>query len=184
MIYPEHIARCQHIKTNGTQCGSPALKKKRFCYFHQRWRDQTVVIERQRVTLPLLEDADAIQVALMEVLRLLLTGKIDQKRAALMLYGLQIASANLKKTTLEPDVPTRVVIDPKATAELPIGATAWSSAGEDEYDDLEHVLWDRKFREKHSEEEYVGNQSGESLAKTLLDRLGLPEKPYHEPQPV
>lgn len=26
--------------------------------------------------------------------------------------------------------------------------------------------------------------SGESLAKTLLERLGLPEKPFDEPQPV
>ena len=28
------------------------------------------------------------------------------------------------------------------------------------------------------------SNSGESLAKTLLERLGLPEKPYDEPQPV
>ena len=28
--------RCQHIKTNGTQCGSPALKDNQFCYYHQQ----------------------------------------------------------------------------------------------------------------------------------------------------
>jgi len=34
--------RCRHIKVNGTQCGSPALRKKNFCFYHQqnRWRGQ------------------------------------------------------------------------------------------------------------------------------------------------
>jgi hypothetical protein len=27
--------RCQHIKINGTQCGSPALRRNRFCFFHK-----------------------------------------------------------------------------------------------------------------------------------------------------
>jgi len=32
-LYPE-IARCQHIKINGVQCGSPALLNRKFCFFH------------------------------------------------------------------------------------------------------------------------------------------------------
>ena len=35
--YPD---RCQHIKVNGTQCGSPALRRNRFCFFHKRFQDQ------------------------------------------------------------------------------------------------------------------------------------------------
>jgi len=27
---------CTHIKINGVRCGSPALRGKEFCYFHQR----------------------------------------------------------------------------------------------------------------------------------------------------
>jgi hypothetical protein len=27
-------SRCQHIKVNGTQCGSPALRRHKFCFFH------------------------------------------------------------------------------------------------------------------------------------------------------
>src|SRR5882757_5386776 len=27
---------CSHIKVNGVRCGSPALRKEVFCYFHQR----------------------------------------------------------------------------------------------------------------------------------------------------
>jgi hypothetical protein len=33
-LYPESVARCRHIKVNGTQCGSPALRAEKYCYFH------------------------------------------------------------------------------------------------------------------------------------------------------
>ena len=36
-LYPESVARCRHIKVNGTQCGSPALREEKYCYFHMRW---------------------------------------------------------------------------------------------------------------------------------------------------
>lgn len=74
--YPESIARCQHIKVNGTQCGSPALKRNKFCFFHKRWRDTRIVISkaarrsRASLDLPVLEDANSVQVALMQVMRL------------------------------------------------------------------------------------------------------------------
>ncbi|HYL12777.1 MAG TPA: hypothetical protein VEV41_07065 [Terriglobales bacterium] len=32
------IPRCQHIEVNGLQCGSPALRTKKSCYFHNEWR--------------------------------------------------------------------------------------------------------------------------------------------------
>src|SRR5229473_3323424 len=35
-------ARCQHIKVSGTQCGSPALRSKNFCFYHQQNRPLTV----------------------------------------------------------------------------------------------------------------------------------------------
>jgi hypothetical protein len=34
----ENVPRCQHIKVNGTQCGSPALRNRRLCFFHDRIR--------------------------------------------------------------------------------------------------------------------------------------------------
>jgi hypothetical protein len=176
MIYPEHIARCQHIKTNGTQCGSPALKKRRFCHFHQKWREQTIRVDRHSIKMPVLEDADSVQVALMEILRLVLRQRIDPKRAGLLLYGLQTASANLKKTGFEPELPTTVVIDPEMVDARPIGATAWSSTGIEDYDDLSEVL-------RLREQEENGEEQEDSLAKTLLERLGLPE-PGEEPRPL
>ena len=34
------ILRCQHIKMNGVQCGSPALYRRRQCFFHERAQAQ------------------------------------------------------------------------------------------------------------------------------------------------
>jgi hypothetical protein len=163
-LYPESIARCQHLKVNGTQCGSPALRKQRFCYFHKDWRQKRLQInvnirrEQGAVTLPVLEDANSIQVALMQVMRLLLTAQIEHRTAGLLLYALQTASANLARTTFEPELPTRVVIDRAAVARRPIGATAWTTAKDREYDD---------------QDENKPDNQPESLAKILLERMGL-----------
>jgi hypothetical protein len=35
----EDVPRCQHVKVNGTQCGSPALRRRRHCYFHDHMLD-------------------------------------------------------------------------------------------------------------------------------------------------
>jgi hypothetical protein len=42
---------------------------------------------------------------------------------------------NLKQTSLEPEMPTQVVIDRESVARRPIGATAWSGMAGREYDD-------------------------------------------------
>jgi hypothetical protein len=137
-----HIPRCQHIKTNGTQCGSPALRRKRFCFFHNRWRATRLDLNRAgalRVTstveLPVLEDADSIQVALMQVLRLILCRQLDSKTGGLMLYGLQIASANVHHLDFEHRRKTNVIIDPRTAAENGVGHEAWSLEDFPEDDD-------------------------------------------------
>ena len=140
-LYPERVARCQHIKINGTQCGSPALRKEIYCYFHMRWALKSMEIdesrqrERWNATLSLPEDADSIQMGLGEVIRLMMTRQVDHRTAALTLYALQTASANLKHTSFEPP-PTTVVIDRECVGQRPIGATAWSPFEEREYEEL------------------------------------------------
>ena len=163
-LYPESIARCQHLKVNGTQCGSPALREQRFCYFHKDWRRKRLQINAKirpgqgAVTLPVLEDADSIQVALVQVMRLLISAQIDHRTAGLLLYALQTASANLARTTFEPELPTNVVIDRAVISRRPLGATAWSIEKDREYDD---------------QDEDKGDTERESLARILLDRMGL-----------
>ena len=141
-LYPESVARCQHIKVNGTQCGSPALRSEKYCYFHLRWALKSMEIdesrqrERWNMTLSLPEDADSIQMGVGEVLRLMMTRQVDHRMAAVMLYALQTASVNLKHTSFEPLQPTRVVVDRESVARRPLGATAWSKVEGREYDEL------------------------------------------------
>jgi hypothetical protein len=112
-LYPKSIACCQHIKDDGVQCASPALRRQKFCYFHKQWRQKRLVInthiqrERWKITLPILEDANSVQLGLVQVMRLLVTGQIDHRTATLMVHTLQIASTNLKHTSFEPDLPRR-----------------------------------------------------------------------------
>ena len=186
MLYPPHIKRCVHIKTNGVQCGSPALKGQTHCYFHlQATALHTYQFggyeNKTPLTLPLLEDAESIQIALQRVTYWLLNGQIDARTAGLVLYALQTASTNLKRAAFEPKLPTTVVID-TGDANCPVGGTAWSPNEDCQYEDVEKVLREHKKREESTDEEV--DNSGESLAKVLLERLGLPEVPFDEPQPV
>lgn len=96
---------CEHVKPNGTFCGSPALRGRDYCFFHLNCLGRK--LQRQKAAqlgdatpleLPPLENADAIQVALMQVTQAILDGRLDRKRAGLVLYALQTASSNLRYT--------------------------------------------------------------------------------------
>ncbi|MGD1216151.1 MAG: hypothetical protein ABR861_14315 [Terriglobales bacterium] len=151
--YPVSIRRCQHIKVNGTQCGSPALRDEKYCYYHLQCHEKNRDInmnfhERGTITLPTLEDANSIQVGLAEVMRLLVTNQIDHRTAALLLHALRTASINLKHTSFEPEQPTRVVIDRECVERRPIGATAWSMVEGREYDEVENADVEKDELEK------------------------------------
>ncbi len=96
---------CQHIKANGIQCSSPVWGRRRYCYFHSEMRQR--LRRRARTSksgsgFPVLEDANSIQVALMQTIDDVVHNRIDRKQASLVLYGLQTASMNLRHTNFEP----------------------------------------------------------------------------------
>jgi hypothetical protein len=118
------------VKVNGTQCGSPALRRKRRCFFHERIRREQARIAADRSSqgafdLPLLEDANAVQMALMKVIQMLGSGHLDHKTAGLMLYALQTASSNLRHATFEVRDATNVVIDRDDVHRTCIGGQQW-----------------------------------------------------------
>jgi hypothetical protein len=53
--------------------------------------------ENTPLDLPPLEDTASIQLALIDVLQALAANQLEPKRAGLLLYGLQVASANVQK---------------------------------------------------------------------------------------
>ncbi len=135
--------RCQHLKINGTQCGSPALRRNRFCFFHKRFQDEQIKLSADRArrgvatfVLPVLEDANAIQIALMQVMRLLVSQQIDHKTASLLLYALQTASTNLRMTTFTP-LTNDVILDPRDAANTPLDSHIWDDEDYEEEEEEE-----------------------------------------------
>jgi hypothetical protein len=116
---------CRHIKANGERCGSLALINQPFCYYHVELerrhrrcstrrdttltvlhpmtlqdgsqRDPTFAEQLPQLNLPQLEDRHSIQIALSMIITALAEDRIDPKRAALLFYGLQVASLNALK---------------------------------------------------------------------------------------
>jgi hypothetical protein len=139
MFYNPHIHRCEHIKTNGTQCGSPSIRNKRLCFFHGRWQEQRLALADSvasvpagvsiapALNMPVLEDANSVQIAIMQVMSLLLTGQGEHKTAALLLYGLQTASSNLRRATFEA-YPHDVVINPDTVDRTLMGGELWKNS--------------------------------------------------------
>lgn len=105
-------AQCEHVKVNGVRCGSPALRTRRLCYFHFMSRVPQIEL------VPILEDGNAIQTGVLEIIHAMLSGRLDTKRAALALYGLQIASCNLPRVQTEPPR-RRIVLDAPAELDYP-----------------------------------------------------------------
>ncbi|MGA8270007.1 MAG: hypothetical protein WB919_00485 [Candidatus Sulfotelmatobacter sp.] len=160
----DNVPRCRHIKVNGIQCGSPALRRRRHCYFHERVREQHARImdsqfRQARFVVPVLEDANSVQMALMQVMQMLATGQMDHKTAGLMLYALQTASANLRDTEFEAEEATDVVIDRNDVHRTAIDGPQWF---EEDFDE------DEGDEEENAEEggEVVEEGKGEVVAET------------------
>lgn len=113
------------------QSGSPALRRRRHCYFHNRMLDGKTrykadgVRPRPLYSMCLLEDANSVQVAIMQVLEILSSGQMDYKMAGLMLYGLQTASGNLRNVRFEAEKRTDVVIDRQALGQTCLDGPQW-----------------------------------------------------------
>jgi hypothetical protein len=82
------------------------MRDSNFCYWHHKARARRRRHERiggpisqeanSGLELPLLEDANAIQVSIQEIMQAILDRRLDHKRAGLLLYSLQLASTNMR----------------------------------------------------------------------------------------
>lgn len=198
--YPITIRRCQHIKVNGIQCGSPAVRDERHCFFHEQCRLMSREInmkftEHGIIKLPTLEDANSIQLGLAEVMRLLVTKQIDHRTASLLLRALRTAAANVKFTSFEPK-PTHVVIDPKSVENRPLGATAWSTVEGREYDPVETDDTESDAAKRHDVNNNLRDLNNDKLGtegpnyeySIMQLAAGVPHEPNfpdrHQPKPA
>jgi hypothetical protein len=92
------VSICTHIKVTGVRCGSPALRGEQFCYFHQRMMRGVQIPNNARIhPVALIENEEAIQASLMEVINALARNTIDLKRAELILRALHISVKNARR---------------------------------------------------------------------------------------
>ncbi len=149
----ENVPRCQHVKVNGTQCGSPALRHRRHCFFHDRIRREQAKIAadasaQRKFDLPLLEDANSIQTALMKVIQMLGSGRMDHKTAGLVLYALQTASVNLRNVDFEVNEVSDIVIDRDTVSATCINGPQWF---EEDFDDETELQTEEEETESDDE---------------------------------
>lgn len=187
-IYPDTIPRCQHIKVNGIQCGSPALRGTKFCYFHNQWRETRINLNSQQhvrgsITIPVLEDANSIQISLMQIMRLIAAGQLDSKTAGLLLYALQTASNNLSRISFEP-LPRQVVIDPDWVVDTSLGENAWHNEDfeddeeEDGEEDGEQDGDENSADEENAEGENTDEENEAEETNANEDLEPYPEEPF------
>jgi hypothetical protein len=97
---------CNHVLTNGEVCNAIPMRDSNFCYWHHKARARRRRHERiggpiaiegnSGLELPFLEDANAVQITIQEIMQAILDRRIDNKRAGLLLYSLQLASSNIR----------------------------------------------------------------------------------------
>jgi len=174
-------ARCQHITASGVQCGSPALRNLRYCYYHQQGRSQAIEYYSEapflaiETDLPLFEDAHSIQLAVRQVAHMLLQKKIEHKTAGLLLYSLQIAAANLKQMKAEKPQPAQVVVDLDQVAETLLeAATTTPEPAERSPEDAHPLTQATRQRRKNGEPSEQEIQRQREYLLTLGEHLDDP----------
>lgn len=80
--------RCDHVKTNGIPCGSPAVGGKQYCFFHE-------LIHKKDHELPIIEDQRSLHIAYLDLARSVSMQTISVAHGRLLLQILQSAGKNL-----------------------------------------------------------------------------------------
>lgn len=89
---------CAQRKCNGDPCQSPALRGEKFCHYHKVMGKPAINIDNEpsgHAYLPVFEDAVSIQSAISDVCEMMLHRRIETKEASILLYAMQVASANM-----------------------------------------------------------------------------------------
>lgn len=95
MSQVENERRCIYRRADGRQCGAPALLAHRYCELHRTWWEAQM---QELCGLAACQDDGqdgddlAVEDAFTELVRLMLTGEIDDARAGVLLYALQTAT--------------------------------------------------------------------------------------------
>ena len=95
------IRTCKHILDRGTFCRAPAMNKRNYCHAHLRlrrcrWRMARAGRRLACLKLPPPVDMQAVRTTTVRVRAALAGGHVDPSWARLMLWAMQLATANLR----------------------------------------------------------------------------------------
>ena len=104
---------CRHVKEDGAYCGSPALRDRKYCYYHlmqrgRRLRRARALRDNQpyRLEIQSLDNVYAVRAALTDIAQALAAGQLDARTAGKLLYAIQQVSAtNRRIEQMEAAVP-------------------------------------------------------------------------------
>jgi hypothetical protein len=88
------VKRCRHIMPTGRNCHSPALRGMAYCYNHQKFHKtlNRSKYSHNRLQLASIEEPGGIQLAITQICDALGKARIDDRKAHVMMYGLQLAT--------------------------------------------------------------------------------------------
>src|SRR5258706_6097913 len=86
---PRPMRTCIHTKSDGLQCGSPAMRHNIRCYFHAQHARRRM---KSFVDLPPLTDPRTRNFLLTEIMNGILQGTIDPETARSLIYAVHIQS--------------------------------------------------------------------------------------------
>ena len=94
------VKTCEHIKIDGRVCGSPALRDRNYCHFHNRVHDLNDMPGSPDYHIPVLDDPLAIQLFMVQIANAQACGSINDKTAEFLLKIARTATANLRLARL------------------------------------------------------------------------------------
>lgn len=96
------FVECRHIMTTGRKCHAAALRGKSYCYHHARLHFRKWGGRQPRMLKTLaLDDPRSLRTAVAQALTSLRSPLTDRKRAAVILYGLNLANNLSKQVDLD-----------------------------------------------------------------------------------
>src|SRR5271157_3892079 len=95
---------CRHVKEDGLYCGSPALRDRKYCYYHLLERGRRLRRARAlrdnlpyRLDIQSLDNPYAVRGALTEIAQALAAGQLDPRTAGKLLYAIQQVTATNRR---------------------------------------------------------------------------------------
>src|SRR5450755_1915706 len=100
---------CRHVKEDGAYCGSPALRERKYCYYHLMQRGRRLRRARAlrdnlpyRLEIQSLDNLYAVRDALSDIAQAPAAGQLESRTAGKLLYAIQqVSSTNRRIEQME-----------------------------------------------------------------------------------